>query len=165
MIAWIDGYAPVRGLAPIITAVTAFTKRISFVGDVAPAPLAMFVRLQSVMPRGVRLTYAGMDDAWLEKEGAIRSPKVDLYIEQYPEEIRLWRALKEAHPSIVRTIGPNSVALLDRGLAFHIEGAANPEWHGETMLKLAFRRAMGSSPPRTVRRRRTLADDESSAED
>lgn len=166
LIAWLDSYVPVSGLRPIITAITAFTKRIAYVGDLSPEALAMFVRLQSVVPPSVRFTYTGMDDEWLAKEQAVRNdPKVDIYIEQDRAELRLWRALKEAHPSIARIIGPNSMAFLDRGLSFHVEGACGIGWHGHTMLKLAFRRAMGRAPPRTLRRPRTLADDENSAED
>lgn len=148
LIAQLDSYVPVNGLQRIVAAITAFTTRIAYIGDLAPEELAMFVRVKSVMPPSVRLTYAGVDDEWLAKEKKSRRGSGSPYYEMDQSEARLWRALKEARPSIVKLIGPNATAVLDRGDCLAIEGACAIGWHGHTMLNLAFRRAMGRAPPR-----------------
>jgi hypothetical protein len=142
-----DSIQPVGGLRPALAAIAALTKRVVFIGDLDPIDLAMFVKLESVIPPAVRLIYGGMDDEWLAKEKASRiTPDATPYIRMRRTELRLWQALRDAHPSIKTTIGPNSAAFLDSGLSIEIEGAIQPCWHGETMLKLAFRRAFGTHP-------------------
>lgn len=152
LLTWLDSYVPTEGLRPILTAMAAFTKRLVYVGDLAPQELAMFMRVKSALPPRVRLAYAGIDDEWLAKEQASRTGVGSPYYEMDAPEARLWRTLKGAHPSVVKLIGPKATALLDRGLNLALEGACAIGWHQHTMLKLAFRRAMGRSPPRTRKR-------------